>query len=291
LSNIDGVGNSRVNGLTVSCGTGLGTNLTWTFDVGNTTGNTVDNDLCRTSIQGVTIWFDVEEALYGILPHCNGTTTQKIIGVQGGKEKNDFTCPTGTSIVGIQGLADKSNVYRLSFICGDASPPSNTFSFECPTGKRIVQLSSNSGDVFIQQIQAKCDDDTVSGSISNLGGNNTDYCPRGFTGAKMTYGENVGQISLACNRRYGKSLGTATTGNKTQFSCPNGQAIAGYKGSNRTGLEGLFFICQPVVEPPLISRSDRAAIGYGLITGDSRYSIVCCMVHITTSSQTKISTA
>jgi hypothetical protein len=130
-----------------------------------------------------------------------------------------------------------------------------------------VQLSSNSGDVFIQQIQAKCDDDTVSGSISNLGGNNTDYCPRGFTGAEMTYGENVGQIALVCSGRYGKKLGTTTSGNKTQFSCPNGQVIAGIKGTNRTGLEGLFFVCQPVVNQPILSSSDLAAIGYGLITG------------------------
>jgi hypothetical protein len=135
------VGNSRVNGLlTASCGTGLGTNPTWTLNVGITTENVVANDWCRTSIQGATIWFDVEDALYGILPHCSGTTTQRIIGVQGGKEKNDFALSYRNESRRYPRLGDTSNLTSLSFICGDAS---NTFFFECPTGKRIVQLSNS----------------------------------------------------------------------------------------------------------------------------------------------------
>jgi hypothetical protein len=258
--------------LTVSCATGLDSNLTaygWSYHVGSRSEAIVDNDWCSTSIHGVTIWFDVEDALYGLLPLCNGTMTQTIIGVEGGNEKNYFSCPIGTSLVGIRGLADKSYVYRLSLICGDTPPPSNAFSFKCQSGKRIVRLSST-GNPFIQQIQPECDGGNVSASLSGPGVSNTGYCSRGFTSAKMIYGENIGQISLFCNNTgYGKSLGTATLGNKTEFSCPNGQAITGIKGTKRTALEGLFFECQqvPIINQTRVSSSDLAAIGYGWITG------------------------
>jgi hypothetical protein len=175
----------------------------------------------------------------------------------------------GTSLVGMEGLADSQYVHRLSWICGNTSQPSQSFSFECQPGKRIVELTS-SGESFIEQIEAKCDDGNYSGIASNIRQNRTE-CVRGFTGAKMTYGQNIGLISplSRCGTKYSQTLGvTDIAGNKTQFSCPTGQVISGIKGSNRTGLlEGLLFICQAVIDPPRYSNRDLAAIGYGFLTG------------------------